>query len=60
MALLVNLESITQKIIDNKESTTRTITDVQAGLRTGYVNRIKGHAGQLQAVTRSLTAMLPK
>ena len=60
MALLVNLEGLTQKIIDNKESTTRTITDVQAGLRTGDVNRIKGHAGQLQAVTRSLTAMLPR
>jgi hypothetical protein len=60
MQLLVNLEGITQKIIDNEKSTTKTIVDVQAGLRTGDVNRIKGHAGQLQAVTRTLTAMLPK
>lgn len=60
MALLVNLESITQKIIDNAAATTKTITDVQTGLKTGGVNKIKGHAGELQAMTRSLTAMLPK
>jgi hypothetical protein len=60
MQLLTNLEGITQKIIDNEKTTTKTITDVQAGLRTGDVNRIKGHAGQLQSVTRTLTAMLPK
>lgn len=60
MQLLTHLESITQKIIDNEKSTTRTIADVQAGLRTGDVNKIKGHAGQLQSVTRTLTAMLPK
>lgn len=58
--LLVNLEAITQKIIDNQVSTTKTITDVQAGLKTGDVNKIKGHAGALQNVTRSITAILPK
>ncbi|MBI3161828.1 MAG: hypothetical protein HYZ23_04930 [Chloroflexi bacterium] len=58
--MLVNLEVTTQKIIDNEVSTSRTITDVQSGLRTGDVNKIKGHAGQLQAVTKTLTAMLPK
>lgn len=36
------------------------ITDVQAGLRTGDVQKIKGHARALQNVTRSLTAILPK
>jgi len=60
MQMLTNLESITQKIIDNEAATTRTISDVQSGLRTGDVNKIQGHAGQLQAVTRTLTAMLPK
>jgi len=60
MQLLVNLEVTTQKIIDNEGSTSTTIADVQSGLRTGDVNKIKGHAGQLQAVTRTLTAMLPK
>jgi hypothetical protein len=60
MDMLVNLESITQKIIDNEVSTSKTITDVQSGLRTGDVNKIQGHAGQLQAVTKTLTAMLPK
>jgi hypothetical protein len=58
--LLTNLEAITQKIIDTNASTSRTITDVQSGLRTGDVNKIKGHAGQLQALTRSLTSILPK
>jgi len=58
--LLTNLEAITQKIIDNETSTTKTITDVQSGLRTGDVNKIQGHAGKLQAVSKTLTAMLPK
>jgi len=60
MQMLVNLESITQKIIDNEVTTAKTITDVRSGLNTGDVNKIKGHAGQLQAVTRTLTSMLPK
>ncbi|MBM4426681.1 MAG: hypothetical protein FJ031_05535 [Chloroflexi bacterium] len=33
--MLVNLEAITQKIIDNETSTSKTITDVQSGLRPG-------------------------
>jgi hypothetical protein len=60
MELLISLENITQKIIDNEASTSKTITDVQSGLRTGDVNKIKGHASDLQTVTRTLTAMLPK
>lgn len=60
LEMLINLESITQKIIDSKDQTTRTITDVQTGLKTGDVNKIKGHAGELQNVTRTLTAILPK
>ena len=60
MQMLVNLEVTTQKIIDNEVSTSKTITDVSAGLRTGDVNKIKGHAGQLQAVTKTLTDILPK
>jgi hypothetical protein len=58
--LLINLESMTQKIIDTNAQTSRTISDVQSGLRTGDVNKIKGHAGELQNVTRALTAILPK
>jgi len=58
--LLSNLEAITQKIIDTNASTSKTITDVQSGLRTGDVNKIKGQAGQLQALTKSLTSILPK
>jgi hypothetical protein len=60
MDLLINLESITQKIIDNETSTSKTITDVRSGLNTGDVNKIRGHADQLKTVTKTLTAMLPK
>ena len=60
LQMLINLESITQKIIDNNLKTAKTITDVQTGLKTGDVNKIKGHAGELQNVTRTLTAILPK
>ncbi|MBK6647751.1 MAG: hypothetical protein IPG44_18750 [Anaerolineales bacterium] len=60
MQMLVNLESLTQKIIDNEKTTTKTITDVQAGLKTGDANKLKAHAGQLQAVTKTITAIIPK
>lgn len=60
LQMLINLESITQKIIDNQAQTSKTITDVQSGLKTGDVNKIKGHAGALQNVTKTLTAILPK
>jgi len=58
--MLIKLESITQKIIDTNVATAKTITDVQTGLKTGDVNKIKSHAGDLQNVTRQLTAILPK
>lgn len=58
--MLVNLESVTQKIIDNQVSTGKTITDVQAGLRTGDVSKLQNHAGELQNLTKSFTAILPK
>lgn len=58
--LLVTLESVTQKIIDNEAKTTKTITDVRAGLHTGDVTKIKGHANELKAVTQTLTSFMPK
>ena len=58
--MLIKLESITQKIIDTNVATAKTISDVQVGLKTGDVNKIKSHAGDLQNVTRQLTAILPK
>ena len=59
MQMLVNLEGLTQKIIDNESATTKTITDVRSGLQTGDVNKLKAHAGQLQAVTKAITSMIP-
>lgn len=58
--LLVNLESLTQKIIDNEKTTTKAIIDVQSGLKTGDANKLKAHAGQLQAVTKTITSIIPK
>jgi len=60
MQMLVNLEALTQKIIDNEVSTTKTITDVRGGLQTGDVNKLKAHAGQLQSVTKTITSIIPK
>jgi methyl-accepting chemotaxis protein len=58
--MLVNLEALTQKIIDNEKTTTKTITDVRGGLQTGDVNKLKAHAGQLQNVTKTITSIIPK
>jgi len=58
--LLVNLEAITQQIINNSQNTSKTITDVNLGLRTGDMSKLKGHAAELKSVTNTLTAILPK
>jgi len=58
--MLVNLEAITQKIIDGQQGTAKTISDVQTGLKTGDVNRIKGHASELQNLSKSISSILPK
>ena len=58
--MLVKLESITQKIIDNETTTTKTITEVQSGLKTGDVNKLKAHAGQMQSLTNTISAIIPK
>ena len=60
MQMLVNLESITQKIIDNEVSTSKTITDVRSGLQTGDANKLKAHSGQLKDVTKAITGIIPK
>ena len=58
--LLIQMEKFTQKIIDNEGSTTKTITDVQTGLRTGDVTKIQDHTTDLKKVTQTLTSILPK
>jgi hypothetical protein len=58
--LLTNLERITQQIIDSQANTSKTITDVQTGLRTGDVTKLQNHANDLQGLTRNLMAILPK
>jgi hypothetical protein len=57
--MLVNLEAITQKIIDNETTTAKTITDVQTGLRTGDASKLKTHVGQIQAVTKTISSIIP-
>ena len=58
--LLINLEAITQKIIDDSQKTSKTINDVNSGLRTGDVSKLKGHANELKSVTNTLASILPK
>lgn len=58
--LLIELEEWTQKIIDNQKTTTKTITDVSSGLRSGDVSKLKGHTGDLKKVTKTISAILPK
>jgi len=58
--MLTNLERLTQQIIDNEKKTGKTIADVQTGLRTGDVNKLQEHADELQTLTRSFMAILPK
>jgi hypothetical protein len=60
MDMLVNLEKITQQIIDSQAETKKTIDDVQTGLKSGDVTKLQNHADDLQGLTRSLTAILPK
>jgi hypothetical protein len=60
MEMLTSLERITQQIIDGQAATGKTISDVQTGLRTADVSKLQDHAGDLQNLTRSLTAILPK
>jgi hypothetical protein len=54
-----DLEKLTQKIIDSQTATSKTITDVRSGLQTGDVSKLQGHAGELQNLTKTLSAILP-
>jgi len=58
--LLIQMEQWTQKIIDNEKSTTKTISDVQSGLRSGNVSKIKAHADDLKKVSDTLMSILPQ
>lgn len=57
---LTKLELVTQKIIDASGSTGRTIADVQTGLTTGDVTKLRGHTGELQKLSKTLVSILPK
>lgn len=57
--LATTMEKVTQNIIDTSAATSKTITDVNSGLKTGDIERLKGHSGELQALTKSLTSILP-
>lgn len=58
--MLTNLERLTQQIIDSQTTTSKTITDVKTGLTTGDVTKLQDHADELQNLTRTLIAILPK
>lgn len=58
--LLIELEEWTQKIIDNQAVTSKTITDVTAGLKSGDVSKLKAHGGDLKRVTKAISGIVPK
>ncbi len=60
LEMATNMEKITQDIIDDSAKTTKTIQDVNIGLKTGDAGRLRAHSGELKKVTQSLTAILPK
>ena len=53
------LYELVRAIIDSIVNTATAITDVNQGLRTGNVEQLRGHSGELQKVTRVLTSILP-
>ena len=58
--LLVELEEWTQKIIDNQTTTSKTITDVTSGLKSGDVSKLKSHSGELKRVSKNISSILSK
>ena len=59
-SLLVDLEKYTQKIIDNDATTAKTISEVQSGLKSGDVSKLKGHTGDLKKLSSAIAGILPK
>jgi t-SNARE complex subunit (syntaxin) len=57
--LLVNLEAITQKIIDSSDKTAKTIAEVNSGLKSGDAAKLKGHAEEIKNMTQALASILP-
>jgi hypothetical protein len=53
------VERVTQRIIDSNVETAQTIADVNAGLKLGDVNRLRGHTDDLQKITKLIGAILP-
>ena len=60
LELATSMERVTQQIMDNSAKTSKTILEANEGLRHGDVNRLRGHSGELQEVTKRLTAILPE
>jgi len=58
--LLTDMEKYTQNIIDDSKGTAKTIKDVNLGLKTGDIQKLKSHTGDLKLVTKNLTSLLPK
>jgi hypothetical protein len=60
METMTSLEGLTKQIVDSKDATHKTLADVQESLTTGDVAKLQGRAAELQQLTRSLAAILPK
>ena len=60
ITLLSELEKWTQNIIDKNKSTSKTIADVNSGLRTGDVSKLKAHSKDIKKITKTFTSLIPK
>lgn len=60
LELAKTMEKITQNMLDTSEETAKTISEVNTGLKTGNVEQLKAHAGQIQGLTKSIRAILPE
>ena len=57
--LLDQMEKWTQKIIDNNDTTSKTISDMKTGLETGDVTKIRDHTSDLKKLTETFISILP-
>ncbi|MDX9990408.1 MAG: hypothetical protein RBS68_00035 [Anaerolineales bacterium] len=60
LEMATKIERVTQQIIDNSDKTSKTIADIDTGLKTGDVSRLRGYSGELQKITQAFSTILPE
>ena len=60
LELATKIERVTQQIIDGSDKTSKTIADIDTGLKTGDASRLRGYSGELQKITQAISAIMPE